>query len=114
MDLIGPKFACSTYDEPCDGQWLLSTSPIQLDLENAATSRVWDLSISQSSRPAPGTTIKYCDSPYHIIFTNVKTKSQTYGQGAGRTLVGLLGEIMDILRVPRRGERLPVARPNSA
>jgi len=27
MDLIGPKFACSPYDESCDGQELLLTSP---------------------------------------------------------------------------------------
>ncbi len=60
------------HDESCDGQWLLSASPFQLDLENAAPAR-WDLSISQASRtPPPDTTIEYCDSPYHIIFTNVK------------------------------------------
>src|SRR6266404_9258864 len=39
--------------------------------------------LAKLSTPVPGTTIKYCDSPYHIIFTNVKTKSQTYGQGVG-------------------------------
>jgi len=30
---------------------------------------------SLSRTPRPDTTIKYCDSPYHIIFTNVKTNS---------------------------------------
>src|SRR5260370_3941111 len=37
--------------------------------------------LAKLSTPPPGSTIKYCDSPYHIIFTNVKTKSQTYGNG---------------------------------
>jgi hypothetical protein len=27
MDLNGPKFACSPYDESCNGQALLFTSP---------------------------------------------------------------------------------------
>src|SRR3981189_762905 len=39
--------------------------------------------LAKLSTPPPAATIKYCDSPYHIIFTNVKTKSQTYGEGVG-------------------------------
>jgi len=32
------------------------------------------LAMSSKSR-SPGRTIEYCDSPYHIIFTNVKMNS---------------------------------------
>jgi hypothetical protein len=35
MVFIGLKFACSPEDESCDGQEFLSTSPLQLDQENA-------------------------------------------------------------------------------
>jgi hypothetical protein len=72
MDLIRPKFACSPYDESCDGQVPVFTSPIQLD--QCSTSHTGYLRLSQRScSPFPGRTIKYCDSPYHILATNVNT-----------------------------------------
>src|SRR6267142_832639 len=83
-DSIGLMFACSPDDESCDGQWLLSASPFQLDLENAPQPGAgFEYFESLSRTPPPDTTIKYCDSPYHIVFTNVKTKSRTCGKGVG-------------------------------
>jgi hypothetical protein len=67
------------------------------------------------SNPAPGATIKYCDSPYHIIFTNVKTKSQTSDNG-GRPAPWLDSSAkfwISYVCPEWRGGR-PVARPNSA
>jgi hypothetical protein len=32
--------------------------------------------LAMLSNPAPGTTIEYCDSPYHILATNVNTRRQ--------------------------------------
>ena len=80
-------------DESCDGQWLLSASPFQLDLENAAPAAIGFEYLASS------TTIKYCDSPYHIIFTNVKMKSCGSGTRWGWLAVTghLRGNDMDTL-----------------
>src|SRR5580704_496655 len=42
-----------------------------------STCQAGDFGVSPSfSTPLPHSTIKYCDSPYHIIFTNVKMISR--------------------------------------
>lgn len=84
MDSIGPMFACSpmmslaTDNGYCRRHHFNSTQRMQHQ-----PGMGFEYLASLSRTPPPDTTIKYCDSPYHIIFTNVKTKSQTYGRGVG-------------------------------
>ena len=65
---------CSPSDESCDGQLILFASLLQLDQEIAAPAcqRILSSLAATESRSA-ARTIKYCDSPYHILATNVNT-----------------------------------------
>ena len=68
---------CSPSDESCDGQLILFASLFQLDQEIAAPAwqRILSSLDATESRSA-ARTIKYCDSPYHILATNVNTPPQ--------------------------------------
>jgi len=90
---------------------VLSTSPIQLDLENAAPAGIGIEYFAKLST-APGTTIKYCDSPYHIIFIR-QTKSQTYGRGQPSLLLDSRRNYGYLACAPT-GEALARGTPNSA